>query len=141
MKNDFWLNLPVKDALKAAEFYTAIGFSLSDDFPQTKNAACLKLGAAGLIVMLFDEETFTGFSRTNVSDTRAGSELLTSFDAESKEEVNEMVGRVIAAGGELFSQPTEIEGWMYGFGFCDLDGHRWNMVYMDTEAVPDTEEE
>lgn len=59
-----------------------------------------------------------------------------SFDAESREEVDEMAAKVRAAGGTIFGEPGEIRGWMYGFGFADLDGHRWNMVFMDFSKLP-----
>ena len=65
-----------------------------------------------------------------------GSEVLISFDAESREEVDETARKVFEAGGTVFSKLAEIQGWMYGFAFADLDGHRWNMVFMDFSKLP-----
>ena len=59
-----------------------------------------------------------------------------SFDAESPEEVDETARKVFDSGGKIFSEPAEIQGWMYGFAFADLDGHRWNQIYMDYSKMP-----
>ena len=62
--------------------------------------------------------------------------ILFSIDAESKDDVDALAKKVTDAGGTLYSNPTEIQGWMYGFGFIDLDGHRWNSVFMDMGKMP-----
>ena len=62
--------------------------------------------------------------------------MMISFDAESREEVDEMARKVFEAGGNIFGEPAEIQGWMYGFAFTDLDGHRWNQLYMDFSKMP-----
>jgi len=61
---------------------------------------------------------------------------LISIDAESREEVDEWAKKVTAAGGNVFAQPAENQGWMYGCAFADLDGHRWNVLYMDMSKMP-----
>lgn len=59
-----------------------------------------------------------------------------SFEAESREEVDEIVKKVKDAGGAIYREPTENQGFMYGAGFVDLDGHRWNVLYMDMSKSP-----
>ena len=86
--------------------------------------------------MLFPESAFHKFTAHSITDTRQSTEALFSFDANSKEEVDEMAGKVAKAGGTIYAKPGEEEGWMYGFGFADPDGHRWNMVYMDMSKMP-----
>lgn len=86
--------------------------------------------------MLFQENIFKGFIQNEISDARSGNEVMISFDAESPEEVDELCRKVEAAGGHVFGQPAEIQGWMYGCGFTDLDGHRWNALYMDFAKMP-----
>jgi predicted lactoylglutathione lyase len=71
-----------------------------------------------------------------VVDTGKGSEVLFSFDAESREEVDALAKKVEHAGGDIYGQPSETQGWMYGFAFADPDGHRWNMLYMDMSKMP-----
>lgn len=81
--------------------------------------------------MLFEESTFKKIIDRDGTDTSKSSEVLFSFDAESKEEVDELAKKVEKAGGIVFSKPSEVQDWMYGFGFSDLDGHRWNAFYMN----------
>ncbi|MEY2828706.1 MAG: hypothetical protein RIQ33_564, partial [Bacteroidota bacterium] len=71
-----------------------------------------------------------------IADTSKGSEVLISFDAESPEEVDTLVKNVKAAGGIVYGEPGWNQGWMYGCGFVDMDGHRWNMLYMDMTKMP-----
>jgi predicted lactoylglutathione lyase len=63
-------------------------------------------------------------------------EVLFSISADSREEVEQLAEAVKAAGGQLFSAPKEIQGWMYGCGFSDPDGHKWNSLFMDPEKMP-----
>jgi len=74
--------------------------------------------------------------QAKISDTRVGSEMLMSFDAESREEVDRLAAIAEANGGQVFSKPAEIQGWMYGCGFLDPDGHRWNVLFMDVAKMP-----
>jgi uncharacterized protein len=124
-----WLNLPVKNLEKSKTFFKEIGFTFNEIQGNTPVSACLLVGEQKNVVMLFEENVFGTLTQNNLPN--ASSEILISFDAESKEEVDEMAKKVESAGGELFSKPNVIQGWMYGFGFSDLDGHRWNMIFMD----------
>lgn len=86
--------------------------------------------------MLFPTNAFKNFAQNKVADTTKGSEVLINIDAQSREEVDEMAKKVHLAGGKIFAEPEESQGWMYAFGFEDLDGHRWIMLYMDTSKMP-----
>ena len=130
MTKEIWINLPVKDVSKSKEFFSRIGFSLNEKHTNGE-MACFEVGEKKMTVLFFAEETFKGFTKSEISDAKTGAEILISFDAESREEVDETAKKVWEAGGRIFSEPSEIQGWMYGFAFADLDGHRWNMVYMD----------
>ncbi|KFF06775.1 VOC family protein [Flavobacterium reichenbachii] len=130
MTKQIWLNLPVKDVAKAKEFFWKIGFSFNEQH-DTPSSTCMVVGENHFVVMLFKESLFSDFSQNNITDTQLSSEVLISIDAESKEEVDELAKKVKEAGGKIFADPAESQGWMYGFGFADLDGHRWNVLYMD----------
>ncbi len=129
MTKEIWLNLPVKDASKSKEFFKKLGFSIND-------FGGVVIGKNNFPVMLFEEPVFKGFVRNELADTSKVSELLISIDAESREEVDEWAKNVTAAGGNVFAQPAENQGWMYGCAFADLDGHRWNVLYMDMSKMP-----
>ncbi|WP_333600540.1 VOC family protein [Flavobacterium sp.] len=135
MTKQVWLNLPVKDALKAKEFYTAIGFTFLEE-RTTPDSACMLVGESNFVVMLFAETMFQNFIQHTITDTSQSAEFLISIDAESREEVDRLAQKVRAAGGNVFAAPGENQGWMYGCGFCDLEGHRWNVLYMDFSKMP-----
>lgn len=135
MTKQIWINLPVKDIEKSKAFFTALGFSFDSEYGNTETSASLIIGEKNVVVMLFTEEVFKGFTQTTLADTSKGSEVLFSIDAESKQEVDEFLKKVKFAGGTIFGDPQD-QGWMYGFGFADLDGHRWNMLYMDITKMP-----
>ena len=135
MTKEIWINLPVKDVNRTKEFFGKIGFALNEKHT-TGDMICFEVGEKKITVLFFAEDTFKGFTKNKISDTKAGTEVLISFDAKDREEVNEMARRVFEAGGTVFSEPAEIQGWMYGCAFADLDGHRWNIVYMDFSKMP-----
>ena len=135
MTKEMWLNFPVKDLDKTKEFFSRIGFSL-DEQHTNGEMVCFNVGEKQMNVLFFAEETFRGFTKSDVSDASKSAEVLISFDADSREEVDETARKVFEAGGTIFSAPAEIQGWMYGCGFADLDGHRWNVLYMDLSRMP-----
>ncbi|QKJ28916.1 extradiol dioxygenase [Mucilaginibacter mali] len=131
MTKELWINLPVKNLKQSIEFFTAIGFSFKTDSPgYTDTMAPMIVGSKGIVVMLFQEDVFKNTCMNAVADTAKGTEVLFSFDAENREEVDATATKVEAAGGTIFAQPASVQGWMYGFAFADLDGHRWNMLHM-----------
>jgi predicted lactoylglutathione lyase len=135
MIQDLWINLPVKDVNKSKEFFAKLGFSFNTRFPDSNTSASLLVGQKNVVVMLFDEPTFKGFTNSQVADTKQASEVLLSIGAQSKDEVDELAKKAVAAGGTSNHQPSEMQGWMYGCLFIDLDGHRWNVLYMDMSKM------
>lgn len=135
MTKQIWLNLPVKDVAKSKAFFSKIGFSFNEQH-DTPSSTCMLVGDGKFVVMLFEELLFASFSQNKLTDTQGSSEILISIDAESAEEVNQLADKVNEAGGNVFGLPGESQGWMYGCGFADLDGHRWNVLYMDFSKMP-----
>ena len=135
MTKQIWLNLPVKDALKSKDFFSKIGFTFLEE-RTTAESACMLVGETNFVVMLFGEVMFRNFIQHQITDTKQSSEFLISIDAESQDEVDAIAQNVKTAGGIVFAEPAESQGWMYGCGFADLDGHRWNVLYMDFSKMP-----
>ncbi|PJJ09508.1 hypothetical protein CLU83_2872 [Flavobacterium sp. 1] len=135
MTKQIWLNLPVKNVEKAKAFFSKIGFVFKIE-QETASSACMLVGESNFVVMLFEESLFEGFVQNRLTNTQKSSEVLISIDAQSKEEVDEFAAKVREAGGNVFAEPAENQGWMYGCGFADLDGHRWNVLYMDFSKLP-----
>jgi uncharacterized protein len=135
MTKQIWLNLPVKNIEKSKQFFSKIGFSFNEEY-SNENSACMLVGDQNFVVMLFEESLFGNFVQNTIADTQTHSEMLISIDAESRNEVEELAQKVEEAGGVLFAKPAENQGWMYGCGFSDLDGHRWNVLFMDYSKLP-----
>nr|WP_314864592.1 VOC family protein [uncultured Flavobacterium sp.] len=130
MTKQIWLNLPVKNIEKSKQFFSSIGFSFNEEY-SNQHSACMLVGDKNFVVMLFEESLFSTFVQNTIADTQTHSEVLISIDAESRQEVEELAQKVDEAGGIVFAKPAENQGWMYGCGFSDLDGHRWNVLFMD----------
>ena len=131
-----WLNLPAKDIKKSKIFFKAIGFRENSMHEKAEHLASFLIGENDFVMMLFPEESFKSFSGNAITDTKKGTEVLLNIDAQSKKEVDEMAKTVRKAGGKIYAEPGESQGWMYAFGFEDLDGHRWSMLYMDMDKMP-----
>ncbi|OPA81028.1 extradiol dioxygenase [Paenibacillus selenitireducens] len=136
MTKELWINLPVEDLTRSKEFFAKLGFTFHPRHLNSEDAAGLVIGDKNFMVMLFPASTFKKFTGNEIADTKNGTEVLLSIDAESKEEVDEMIQKASEAGGTIFSKPQG-QGWMYGAGFTDLDGHRWNVLYMDSSKMPE----
>lgn len=129
MDRDFWINLPVQDVEKSAAFFAALGFKCNPDFSKHSEFACVLVGTKKVAVMLFRNDLFARDVQNGLPDTAKTTEVNMSFDALSKQEVNDMADKVRTAGGKIFSEPAPILERMYGCAFTDLDGHRWNILY------------
>jgi uncharacterized protein len=129
-----FVNLPVKDLNKSIEFFTKIGFDFNARFTD-KNATCMILGK-NMYVMLITEEFFKTFTIKEISDAHKKTEVLVSLQMKTREEVNEVLKKAIDAGGSTYLKPFQHGEWMYSQGFQDLDGHQWEILFMDEEKMP-----
>ncbi|MGI8637417.1 MAG: VOC family protein, partial [Segetibacter sp.] len=135
MIKELWINLPVKDINKSKAFFKELGFSFNTQHGNTDSSASLLVGQKNVVVMLFSEPAFKGFINSEVANAKQGTEVLLSVGVESKEEVDDLAKKAVAAGGSSNHQPREMEGGMYGCVFTDLDGHKWNVLYMDMSKM------
>lgn len=133
---NIWMNLPVKDVRKSKSFFKAIGFKENPMHEKAEHLASFLIGKKEFVMMLFPEKDFKHFTQNDIADTKKGTEVLLNIDAQSRKEVDEMAETVRKAGGKIFAEPGESQGWMYAFGFADFDGHRWSMLYMDMKKMP-----
>ena len=133
MSTKMFVNLPVKDLDRTVAFFTALGFKFNPQFTD-KNATCMIVSEEAF-VMLLVEPFFKGFTPKPISDAKKSTEVLLCLSAESRAEVDDMVAKAIAAGGSAPNKPQD-HGFMYQHGFEDLDGHMWELAYMDMSAFP-----
>ncbi|OAB31253.1 extradiol dioxygenase [Paenibacillus macquariensis subsp. defensor] len=136
MSRELWLNLPVREPERAKAFYTQLGFRLNEQYASQDGSFSLIVGDNQVVLMLFPESAFRGFAGNAVADSWQGTEVLFSLGANSRDEVDEFAMNAERAGGTVFSKPGEKGGWMYGCGFADPEGHRWNALYMDISKMP-----
>ena len=121
-------NLPVKDLQRSRDFFAALGFEFNEQFSD-ENAACLVL-ADNVFVMLLTEQRFRDFIKGDIADAHSATELLLGISAESREEVDELCDKALAAGGSEWTPALE-QGPMYERTFQDPDGHVWAVIHMD----------
>jgi hypothetical protein len=132
MTRQIFVNLPVKDLNKAIEFFTRLGFTFNPQFTD-ENATCMIVGD-NIFVMLLVEDFFKTFIKKEICDATKSTEVLLALSAESREMVDKMVSKAIEAGGTEPREPQD-HGWMYGRSFEDVDGHIWEILYMDESAL------
>lgn len=130
-KNIF-INLPVKDLKKSTDFFQALGFEFNPQFTD-ENTACM-IVSDNIFVLIMVEERFKEFSKKEIVDAATSSEAIFCLSAEGREQVDEVVNKALASGGQASNEPQD-HGFMYGWGFQDLDGHLWEVVYIDESAM------
>ena len=133
MAKQIFINLPVSDIKKSMEFFTKLGFKFNPQFTDDK-AACMIIGE-NIFAMFLLEKFFRSFTNKEFADAKKCTEVLIAIDAESREKVDEMVKKAVDAGGSIYRNPQD-HGWMYGHSFADLDGHQWEVLYMDESQIP-----
>ena len=133
MSKQIFINLPVHDLAKAKAFYTALGHSINPKFSDD-NAACVVISDT-IYVMLLVNPFFQGFTPKAICDTATHIETLLALSAESRAEVDAVMEKALAAGGKE-PTPARDHGFMFQRTFEDLDGHTWELFYMDESVFP-----
>ena len=127
-----FVNIPVRDVQRAITFFEALGFAFNPQFTDP-TATCMLVGEDAYF-MLLNRERFTGFSKRPTGDPRTETNALFSLSVNSREEVDAMVEKAVAAGGSHAADKQD-HGFMYGWSFYDLDGHHWEVFWMDPSAI------
>lgn len=135
MVKQIFVNLPVHDLQATMEFFGKLGFAFNEQFTD-ENAACMVIGE-NLYVMLLTEAFFQTFITKEIADTNKVTEVLNALSVESREEVDEMMDKAVEAGATESREPQD-QGFMYSRAFEDLDGHIWEVFYMDMSQAPQT---
>ncbi|MBL0422712.1 VOC family protein [Ramlibacter sp. AW1] len=133
MSRQIFVNLPIKDMARSRAFFEALGFEFEPRFTNDQGA-CMVVSRDHSYVMLLVEPFFQTFTKKPVFDARQGTEVLVCLSCGSRAEVDEMVRTALAAGGTAPNAPQD-HGFMYAHGFEDLDGHGWEVMWMDPAAA------
>jgi uncharacterized protein len=132
MAKKMFTNLPVKDLPASIDFFTKLGFTFNPQFSD-KNGTCMIAGDDAF-VMLLAEDFFKTFTKKELADATTTTEVITAITVDSREEVDTMVDAALTAGATPSNEASEQE-FMYTRSFQDLDGHLWEVLYMDSAAM------
>jgi hypothetical protein len=131
MGTQVFINLPVADLPKSTAFFEALGFPRNPQF-SSDTAACIVVSDT-IHVMLLTHAKFREFTPKAICDTRQAVEVLLNLRCDSREQVDALVAKALAAGGSTYDEPEDL-GFMYSHSFVDPDGHGWGLFHMS--AMP-----
>jgi len=132
MSTKIFVNLPVKDLQKSIDFFSEVGYTFNAQFTD-ENATSMVI-SDDIYAMLLTESFFKTFTDREIVDATKQAEVLIALSADSREAVDELVDKAIAAGGTEAREPQD-HGFMYGRSYADLDGHVWEIMWMDESAI------
>ena len=127
MHNQIFVNLPIKDLPRSVRFFESLGYTFNPQFTD-ENATCMILGE-NLFAMLLVEPYFKTFIEKDVSDAHRATEVLLAVPVASREAVDALVEKALAAGAKE-PRPARDLGFMYQRSYDDLDGHTWEVFHM-----------
>lgn len=133
MATKVFINLPVKNLEKSMEFFKNLGFAFNPQFTDEK-AGCMVVSDS-IFVMLLTDNYFKSFIDTEICNAHQTTEVLIALDAVSADEVKQFVSKAESLGGRIYATAQD-HGWMYQHSFADLDGHKWEMAYLDMNSFP-----
>ena len=131
MATQIFVNLPIKSLEKSVKFFTALGYTFNPQFTD-KETTCMIVSDT-IYVMLLEEARFATFTPKPVADATKSTEVLICLSCETRQQVDEMVKKAVAAGGTTYKEPQD-HGFMYAHGYQDLDGHIWELIAMQPAA-------
>ena len=132
MARKIFVNLPIRDMARSRSFFAALGFDFNPQF-SNEQGACMVI-SEDIHAMLLVEPFFQTFTPKRIADARETSEVLVCLSCDSREEVDALVRKAVAAGGRSYKEAKD-HGFMYDHGFEDPDGHIWELVWMDPKAA------
>ena len=127
-----FVNIPVRDVQRSIDFFETLGFTFNTQFTDA-TGTCMLVGEDAYF-MLLSTERFKDFSKRPVGDAQKETNALFAIGVDSREEVDALVKKAINAGGSHAADPQD-HGFMYAWSFYDLDGHHWEVFWMDPSAV------
>lgn len=134
MSRMMFVNLAVADLDKAKAFFAGLGFSFDPAFTD-ENAASMVVAPDHGYVMLLRRDYFASFARKPVADATAATGVMVALSASSRADADALADKALELGGTPAADPVDY-GFMYGRSFYDLDGHHWEVAYMDMAAFP-----
>ncbi len=132
MSTKIFVNLPVRDLPKSMAFFQALGFRFNPQFTDD-TAACMVI-SDDIYAMLLTHAKFKEFTPKAICDATQSTEVLIALSRDSRHDVSDLVSKAVAAGGTTYAESKDY-GFMFQHGFQDLDGHIWELIFMEPSAV------
>ncbi|WP_039915138.1 VOC family protein [Cellvibrio mixtus] len=133
MPTQVFVNFPVKDLEKSKAFFSHLGYTFNPQFTDEK-AACMVISDT-IYSMLVTEAMFKTFTPKTIADGHSTKEVIVCLSCESRAKVDETISKAVAAGGKAWPVEPLDHGFMYYHGFTDLDGHHWEIMFMEPSHV------
>jgi uncharacterized protein len=132
MSKKIFVNLPIHNLKASMDFFTQLGFTFNLQF--TDDTTTCMVISDDIFVMLLETERFKTFTPKKIVDAKQNTEVLIAMSYDSRAEVDDLVKKAVAAGGTTYNEPKDM-GFMYQHGFQDLDGHIWEVFFMEPSHV------
>jgi hypothetical protein len=131
--SELFVTIPVADVARSKAFFAKLGFRFDPNFGDDTNAACMLVSDHARI-MLGSHDAFAQVSHLPMADPTTHALALFSFSVASRDEVDSVAATALAEGGRE-ADAAEDHGFMYTRSFFDLDGHGWQVMWMDPAAA------
>jgi uncharacterized protein len=132
MPKKIFVNLPINNLKQSVAFFTQLGFTFNAQF--TNETSTCMIISDDIFVMLLEHERFKDFTPKAIADATQTTEVILALSVDARAEVEEIIKKAVAAGGSTYKEPMD-HGFMYQHGFQDLDGHIWEVFFMDPSHV------
>ena len=129
MNRQIFINLATKNLSEARKFFGELGFQFNAKFSNEDDGCCVII-AENISVMLLSENHFKNFTDKSICDSKTSAESLLCITCESREEVDSLISKAKSLGAKVSREPQD-NNFMYGHGFEDLDGHTWELLFME----------
>jgi predicted lactoylglutathione lyase len=131
MLNAIFVNLPIENLKNSVAFFTALGFTFNEQFTD-EESTCM-IVSENIYVMVLEKRKFSSFTSRKIAD-KDTTEVTLSFSCSSADEVSSLSEKAFALGAKRVNDPED-HGFMFSWGFEDLDGHMWDLFWMNPEHV------
>lgn len=131
MFNQIFVNLPVANLKRSVEFFTGMGFTFNPKF--TNEQSTCMIVSEHIYVMLLERDVFASFIPKPIAPAET-TEAILSFACTSTEQVRALSEKAFALGAKQINEPDD-KGFMFSWGFEDLDGHLWDLFWMNPDHV------
>lgn len=131
MINSIFVNLPVENLKRSVEFFTQLGFKFNAQFTN-EHSTCMII-SHNIYAMLLEHEKFAAFIDKPIA-SKDTTEAILSFGLDSADEVRALASKAIELGARQVNEPED-HGFMFSWGFEDLDGHLWDLFWMNPDHV------